>query len=137
MSNSISNSVDITKRNIGTNANSSIPVRSYTDTFAYERFNRLGTKTSTQNIDKNLSDDKIEELTDDRSESSEYRIIRDNQKNENCDIVMNPKSGGAWIDRLFDPDTFLLMVAIIVITLSDNTTNDKLTPLALLAILLF
>lgn len=53
-----------------------------------------------------------------------------NQEKKDSEISLLSK-----VKLLFDSDTILIILAVIMILFSDNATNDKLTPFALLAIL--
>lgn len=118
--------------------NGNIPVKSFTDNFAYERFNKMGynkpieehsepasvnTESDTVNISANT-----EETLPIASMESEKQISKPEERISEIGILTRLKN-------TFDSDTLLIILAAIMLMFSDNATNDKLTPLALLAIL--
>ena len=135
-----SGSASDTSRNIREN----IPVRSFSDSFAYDRFNRMGTQPSTisDNYDNNKG--KSEERQSFENKEPENQVITDEEKKEidALDIQKNIQDKTcesvnilSRLKNTFDADTLLIILAVLMLLFSDNATNDKLTPLALHAIL--
>ena len=128
--------------NINEGRKESIPVKSFKDDFAYERFNSLGNTTPAKELDvssgtADILADNSEFFNKDRREniesnSSDTAIINTDATQNKNEIL--PLS--VLLRKFADADTLLICFLVIFIMLSDNTTNDKLTPLALLAILL-
>ena len=122
-----------------------IPVKSFTDNFAYERFNMMGNDKN-KNKENNPLTEKVENTVPNVSEKienlSEKAVVlsgTDNHITDETEDTKNP-SGNALLLKLktlFDSDTVLIVLAVLIVLLSEHTTNDKLTPLALLAILIF
>lgn len=114
------------------NRQGKIPVKSFTDNFAYERFNKMGAiKESQETADAN----KAEAETQISHETPTLPVI-----SETIGSVENKKeeADNSILKRLkdiLDSDSLLIILAVIMLIFSDNATNDKLTPLALLAIL--
>ncbi|MBR3994019.1 MAG: hypothetical protein IKI97_01925 [Clostridia bacterium] len=121
-----------------------VPVRSFTDGFAYDRFNRMG-EPMKQNSPQGYSGQFTEEPanTDDKEYVQPEQVQNaDSETNINTnEIIANQEKKDSEISLLskvkllFDSDTILIILAVIMILFSDNATNDKLTPFALLAIL--
>ena len=115
-----------------------IPVKSFTDNFAYERFNKMDMNKTyedrSQLPDKVKENEIVKESPDPEESSctenaySEYKAVKADEKYNEIGILTRLKN-------TFDSDTLLIILAVIMLLFSDNATNDKLTPLALLAIL--
>lgn len=127
-----------------------IPVKSFTDNFAYDRFNRMGNQIKLVQTPPESQNLPVKDLSE--VEDSSPTEIENNTNNEIYDDgnVLAPvnaqvqnseaKEERNIITRLkdtFDADTLLIILAAAMLIFSDNATNDKLTPLALLAILFF
>lgn len=118
-----------------------IPVKSFSDSFAYERFNRMGSTGS--NTEK--TEPKMEETVEVKAEmpvprdNGETQYVEQSENNAKPnEIQKEERSTFSVLSRLkeiIDSDTVLILLAAIMILFSENATNDKLTPLALLAIL--
>lgn len=119
-----------------------IPVKSFSDSFAYERFNRMGNQE--QMLEK--SESKKEEIPETNTQvplpavnNAEIQYVEPADKNvQEKETASGEKSTFSVLTRLkeiVDSDTILILLAAIMILFSENATNDKLTPLALLAIL--
>jgi len=110
-----------------------IPVRSFTDSFAYERFNNMGKNQTYDKTSVIEQEQSASEITDGLSKEDVQTSEHQSQENSNNDdrraIALSRFKG------LLDTDTILLIVLAAMIALSADTTNDKLTPIALLAIL--
>ncbi len=118
-----------------------IPVKSFTDNFAYERFNRMGTQKENGEAQIYLQNNREKENESQIEETSlavtESNTVTDVQKDDNKIDKKDIYDKGI-LSRLkfaFDADTLLIILAVAMLLFSDNATNDKLTPLALLAIL--
>lgn len=121
-----------------------VPVRSFTDGFAYERFNRMGEvreQTPSKDYPVEYSDEQINIGEKDTIQTKNVQntdfetsigvseiVAKQDKMDEKISFLSKVKS-------LFDSDTILIIFAVIMILFSDNATNDKLTPFALLAIL--
>ena len=104
----------------------------------------MGTQPSTisDNYDNNKG--KSEERQSFENKEPENQVITDEEKKEidALDIQKNIQDKTcesvnilSRLKNTFDADTLLIILAVLMLLFSDNATNDKLTPLALLAIL--
>lgn len=118
-----------------------IPVKSFSDSFAYERFNKMGNSAdiSEKAADKNevatrLTAEKTM-FPEEAEIQSEASAVTDAKQDRTPKAENSPFSFLSRIRELIDSDTVFILLAAIMILFSENATNDKLTPLALLAIL--
>ncbi len=120
-----------------------IPVKSFTDNFAYDRFNRMGNvKENTETPMPPPINFKDSEEKDNQTETE--AVSQDTSLpdiTEEKDSLIEAKNEGIGLSErfkaFFDADTILIILAAVMLLFSDNAINDKLTPLALLAILFF
>ncbi len=119
----------------------SIPIRRFTDNFAYERFNRMGNTDKKSDVSAVYNDitqnEKKTEIIGSTEEDSYENTNNSAEKKEQShhDIIAPENNVLSRLKLVFDTDTLLIILAAIMLMFSDNATNDKLTPLALLAIL--
>ncbi len=120
------------------NQPSTIPVRSFSDSSAYEAFNNIGKKQ--ENVI--LREEKEQEIKD-KSDEVMNKENRDeeNEKtsvieafSDNRGTISSIIGGFSKIRSFFDFDVIILAVLIAVIFFNKET-NDRLTPIALLAIM--
>ena len=119
-----------------------IPVKSFSDSFAYERFNRMGSQEQILEKAENKKEEIIEtntQMTPLAINNSEIQYVEPVETNvQEKEAPSEEKSTFSVLSRLkeiVDSDTILILLAAIMILFSENATNDKLTPLVLLAIL--
>lgn len=130
------NTMNTIKLNSGLNSankQSKIPVRSFTDNFAYERFNKMGNVKESRETSP-VQDEKTEEkvISNElpvQSEAVEALSQQEEKKEQTENTILSR------FKDILDSDSLLIILAVIMLLFSDNATNDKLTPLALLAIL--
>ena len=119
-----------------------IPVKTYSDNSAIEAFQSLGKNhiITEQNqayaIDnaENNNDNNIENSTknDENAEIEEKNIDIKEQTNEKRKTFFGEL---AKISELIEGDWLIVALAILMLISSSGETNDKLTPIALLAIM--
>lgn len=128
-----------------------IPIKTYPDNSAYERFNNLGNDKKeiivNDDIHDNTKQDNQEVLPEivDTSISEQVENVSDVVKNVNVDKEHTDSGDKKTrsllselqkLTSLIDGDYFLIILAIALLFISGNDTNDKITPIALLAIIL-
>ena len=115
-----------------------VPVKSFPDSSAYEVFNNIGKNQEKIVTQEEIVPENTENHADDntdqiREEKEEKYTLIDTSKNTN-DTVSSIVQGFLKIKSFFDFDVIILAVLIAVIFLNKES-DDKLTPLALLAIM--
>ncbi len=105
-----------------------IPVKVFGDNAAYERFSRLGLDEEKPLRNSDASENTV---AADTIIDEEKEIIIENEALNKAEISQELKGLLSLIDR----DSLILILASAMILFSDET-NDKITPLCLLAILL-
>lgn len=120
------------------NQPSVVPVKSFSDSSAYEAFNKIGKKQE----NTLLMDERSQEITDkaEKVPNSEHNDDVNEETSiidasgDNRGAISSIIGGFSKIRSFFDFDVIILAVLIAVIFFNKET-NDKLTPLALLAIM--
>ena len=120
-----------------------IQIKSFTDNFAYDRFNRMGTSAeriieerypqaySDQNNKNRIESENMEKNESISSNVKSNVEIVEGENHQSIDGVLKK------LKNIFDTDTVIILLAFAILFFSENATNDKLTPFALLAILFF
>ncbi len=142
------------QKNSAARSRKSIPVKTFSDNSAFERFNSLGNDTKS-NTDIQINNNNIQPLPE-NSDISEKVAVEQNISSEveelQNDLPMkeiksipaeeasSQKSFSLFSEihklaSLIEGDYFIIILAIAMMIFSANETNDKLTPLALLAIM--
>lgn len=123
-----------------------IPVKSFSDSFAYERFNNIGNKNEKQEISMK-NDNSEQKVTDNPNgnfdETAMNVVMNDSTavqaSNKTVDVKQETSSAQRLLlsfKPLLEKDFWMIILVVIFTMLSDNTSKDKITPLALLAVLL-
>ena len=126
---------------VSRNHSERIPVKSYTDNFAYERFNRMDNFKEEKNYDDFTKNGNNPEHLQEESIEETEKLPEEKTQADVCDSVKVPADVPKEntilykLKNAFDADTVLIILAVLMLLFSDNATNDKLSPLALLAIL--
>lgn len=133
-----------------------IPVKTFSDNSAFERFNSLGADRNnkqetiphrkeqdiqadntefevnkeTSYIEENAAEEQIaaEDTSTDASVKNNEPV---SEVNKHIPLPFDMKN----IINIFDSDFLLIALAMAMLLFGDNETNDKLTPIALLAIM--
>lgn len=120
------------------NQPSTIPVKSFSDSSAYEVFNNIGKKQENipimQEKKQEITEEKEEFIDKEKSseENREHSIIE--AFSDNKSTVSSLVGTFLKIKSFFDFDVIILALLIAIIFFNKET-NDKLTPLALLAVM--
>lgn len=133
-----------------------IPVKSFSDNSAFERFNNLGNakniaedgKENNNETESQILREHKEQNTDEFDNNEQSYENNTGQANTKTDIQTNKKSiqpddkktlsfplDIKSLSGIFDSDFLLIALAIAMLIFGNNETNDKLTPIALLAIM--
>lgn len=126
--------------------NANIPVKSFSDNFAYERFNSIGNKNEKQEL--SVKNDNSEQTITDNPNSNFEETAMSVVMNDSNTVQVSNKNDNVKQETSYAPnfllslkpllekDFWMIILVVIFTMLSDNTSKDKITPLALLAVLL-
>ncbi len=130
----------------GEKHNTNIPVKSFSDNFAYERFNSIGNKSEKEetSVKTDISEEKISDNENGNFAEKAPNVVSNDLtavqvSNKNVDEKQETTSAPNFLlsfKPLLEKDFWMIILVVIFTMLSDNTSKDKITPLALLAVLL-